>query len=87
MGARARRAARILVAGTLILLATLIHIDRFAMDSARGWVWVILYAGLPPGGLLLVALQRRAAGADPPVLHPIERRAAVALAVPQRRRC
>ena len=70
----------ILVAGTLILLATLIHIDRFAMESARGWVWVILYAGLPPGGLLLLALQRRSgAGADPPVLHPIERRAAIAL--------
>src|SRR6186997_3111664 len=49
----------ILVAGTLILVATLVHIERFAMDSARGWIWVILYAGLPPGALLLVALQRR----------------------------
>jgi hypothetical protein len=63
----------ILVAGTLILVATLVHIERFAMDTARGWIWVILYAGLPPGGLLLLALQRRARGGDPPVLRPIER--------------
>src|SRR3954447_12735586 len=29
----------ILVAGTLILAATLMHLDRFAMDTARGWIW------------------------------------------------
>jgi hypothetical protein len=69
----------ILVAGTLILVATLVHIERFAMDNARGWIWVILYAGLAPGVLLLLALQRRAPGADPPVLRPIERWAAVLL--------
>jgi hypothetical protein len=71
----------IVVAGTLILLATLIHIDRFAMDTARGWIWLILYAGLPPGALLMVALQRRAGGADPPVLRPIERPVATLLAL------
>jgi hypothetical protein len=69
----------ILVAGTLILVATLVHIERFAMDTARGWIWVILYAGLPPGVLLLLAMQRRAPGAQPPVLRPIERWAAVLL--------
>jgi hypothetical protein len=62
----------ILVAGTLILVATLVHIDRFATDTPRGWIWLILYAGLPPGGLLLLAIQRRARRADPPVLRPIE---------------
>jgi hypothetical protein len=71
----------ILVAGTLILAATLLHIDKFAMETARGWVWVILYAGLPPGVLLLLALQRRKRGADPPVALPIERWALVALAL------
>jgi len=71
----------ILVAGTLILAATLVHLDKFAMHTARGWIWVILYAGLPPGVLLLLALQRRVPGADPPVLCPIERRARVVLAV------
>src|SRR5919197_3964088 len=71
----------ILVAGTLILVATLMHIERFAMDTARGWIWVILYAGLPPGVLLLLALQRKAPGADPPVLRPIEPWATVLLAL------
>jgi hypothetical protein len=71
----------ILVAGTLILVATLIHIERFAMDTARGWIWVILYAGLPPGVLLLLALQRRVPGAEPALLCPIERWAAVLLAL------
>src|SRR3954471_24627187 len=46
----------ILVAGTLILVATLVDVERFAMDAARGWIWVVLYAGLPPGGLLLLLL-------------------------------
>ena len=71
----------ILVAGTLILVATLMHIERFAMDTARGWIWVILYAGLPPGVLLLLALQRKAPGADPPLRRPIERWATVLLAL------
>src|SRR5919199_722852 len=69
----------ILVAGTLILVATLVHIERFAMETARGWMWVILYAGLPPGTLLLLALQRRAGPTDAPVLRPIERWAAIVL--------
>jgi hypothetical protein len=71
----------ILVAGVLILAATLIHLDKFAMDTARGWVWLILYAGLPPGVLLLLAIQRRRPGIDPPVVLPIERRAAMAFAL------
>src|ERR1700752_3389987 len=52
----------ILVAGSLILPGTLVHYDKFAMDTARGWIWLILYAGLPPGVLLLLALQRRRPG-------------------------
>jgi hypothetical protein len=71
----------ILVAGTLILTATLVHYDKFAMDTARGWIWLILYAGLPPGVLLLLVLQRRQPGTDPPVALPIERWAAVAFAL------
>jgi hypothetical protein len=71
----------ILVAGTLILVATLVHIERFAMDAARGWIWVILYAGLPPGTLLLLALQRRASRTDAPIMRPLERWAAVLLAL------
>ena len=88
LSAREREWARVrtvlpgvLVAGTLILVATLVHIDRFAMDTARGWIWLILYACLPPGGLLLLALQRRVGGTDPPVDRPIEPWAAALLAV------
>ena len=71
----------ILVAGTLILAATLIHLDTFAMETVRGRLWLLLYAGLPPGVLLLLALQRRQPGTDPPVQRPIERWAAIALAL------
>ena len=71
----------ILVAGTLILLATLMHLDKFAMDTVRGWLWVILYAGLAPGVLVLLGLQRRVPGADPPVVRRIERRTGVPLAL------
>jgi hypothetical protein len=71
--ARARTAIPgALTAGVLILLATVLHLDRFAMDTARGWIWLVLYAGLPPGLLLVVLLQARARGPDPPVTRPLE---------------
>jgi hypothetical protein len=71
----------VLIAGTLILAATLIHLDKFAMDTVRGWVWLVLYALLPPGTLSLLAIQSRQPGVDPPVQHPFERPAAIAFAV------
>ena len=53
--ARARVAAPgILTAGTLLLLATLLHLDRFHLDSATGWIWIVLYALLPPGAVLML---------------------------------
>ena len=61
----------VLAAGTLILLATVLHLERFAMDTARGWIWLILYAGLPPGVLLLLMVQLRVAGGDPPAGSPL----------------
>jgi hypothetical protein len=71
----------VLIAGTLILAATLIHLDKFAMDTVRGWVWLVLYALLPPGTLLLLAIQSGQPGVDPPVRHPFGRPAAIAFAV------
>ena len=71
----------ILVAGTLILVATLVYYEKFAMDTARGWLWLILYAGLPPGVLILLAIQRRQPGIDPPVAFPLERWAVAAFAL------
>jgi hypothetical protein len=71
----------ILVAGALILVATLVHLDRFATDTARAWIWVILYSGLVPGVLFLLALQRTAHAVDPPVRRPVEPWATVLLAL------
>jgi hypothetical protein len=70
-----------LTAGLLILLATVLHLERFAMDTARGWIWVVLYAGLPPGLLLLLLLQSRVPGSTPPVALPLERWVRIAFGV------
>jgi hypothetical protein len=63
----------VLTVTVLLLVATLIHLDRFHMDSLTGWLWVILYAGLIPVTMFLVARQRRAGGADPPRTAPFPR--------------
>jgi hypothetical protein len=69
----------IFVAGTLLLVATLLHIEPFHMDTARGWIWVILYAGLPPAVALVVIVQRREPGDDPPRKAPLSRAARAVL--------
>jgi hypothetical protein len=61
----------ILVAGTLLLVATLIHLDKFHMDSVTGWTWVVLYALLPPGAILMLVIQARVPGGDPPRRAPL----------------
>jgi len=54
---------------TLMLAATLVHLDRFHLDSgaavARGvaWAWLIVYVAVPP--LTLAVLVREARIADP----------------------
>lgn len=60
----------VLTVTILLLVATLIHIERFHMDSVTGWLWVILYAGLVPVTVFLVARQRRDGGGDPPRTAP-----------------
>jgi hypothetical protein len=67
------------IAGTLLLLATLIHFDRFHMDKATGWVWLVLYSLLPPAAILLVIRQRRVPGRDPPRRAPLPRWAVLVL--------
>jgi hypothetical protein len=61
----------IFVAGSLLLLATLLHLDRFAMETVRGWLWLVLYAGLPPAVVMVVAMQRRVPGGEPPRVAPL----------------
>jgi hypothetical protein len=49
----------------LLLIATLIHLDRFDLDSLFGWFWVIVYAIVPPAFALLLVEQLRVSGDDP----------------------
>jgi hypothetical protein len=71
--ARARLAVPAVLAFTaLMLLATLLHLDRFQFDSpnlvARGvtWAWLAIYVGVPPAALVLLFRQLRVPGGEPP---------------------
>jgi hypothetical protein len=52
----------VLAIATLLLVATLIHIDRFHRDSIFGWFWIVVYAIVPPLLLVLLWLERRTPG-------------------------
>jgi hypothetical protein len=43
----------------LLLVATLIHLDKFDLDSIFGWFWLIVYCAVPPALALLVWAQVR----------------------------
>jgi hypothetical protein len=63
--------ARVAVPGVwlftvLTLLATLIHIDLFRMDSVFGWAWLVVYLVVPLGYGVFWVRQLRIAGGDPP---------------------
>jgi hypothetical protein len=63
-----------LVFTTLILIATLIHLDRFHLragssDSAGravAWIWLVVYIVIPPLTLAALVAQMRLPGRDPP---------------------
>jgi hypothetical protein len=68
--------ARVAVPGVwlftvLTLLATLIHIDLFRMDSVFGWAWLIVYLVVPLGYGVFWVRQLRVAGGDPPRQAPL----------------
>lgn len=76
--AHARVAVTAVLAFTLItLIVTLIHLDRFHLTSddpltrAAAWAWLIVYAIVPPVLAILLILQMRAPGGDPPVVAPL----------------
>jgi hypothetical protein len=56
---------------SLTLLATLIHLDRFHLDSFIGVFWVSIYAIAPPVMLILLIRQWRMPGADPDRRQPL----------------
>ncbi|MBK8903425.1 MAG: hypothetical protein IPM53_19740 [Anaerolineaceae bacterium] len=57
---------------TLTTIATFIHLDRFHLSSPEpiarfaAWVWLAIYVSVPPSLLVLLFLQRRLPGGDPP---------------------
>jgi hypothetical protein len=57
---------------TLTLLATLLHLDKFQFDNANGWLWLVVYLVVPPWLLVLLPLQLREPGHEPPRTAPIE---------------
>jgi hypothetical protein len=68
--------ARVAVPGVflftvLTLLATLIHIDLFRMDSVFGWAWLVVYLVVPLGYGVYSVRQLRIAGGDSPHQAPL----------------
>jgi hypothetical protein len=53
------------VLATTLLVATIVHHDRFRFDYPPTWVWVVVYAGVPFAVPFLVYRQRRAAEPRP----------------------
>jgi hypothetical protein len=53
------------VLATTLLVATIIHHDRFKWHYAPTWVWALVYAGVPLAIPVLVARQQRVAEALP----------------------
>ena len=50
----------------LLLVATLVHLDKFDLDSIFGWFWLVVYCSVPPALAVLVWVQaRRPAGPAP----------------------
>lgn len=62
-----------LVFTSLTLLATLLHLDKFQFDNVNGWLWLIVYVAVPPLLVVLLPLQLRHPGREPPRTAPMER--------------
>ncbi|NEM04463.1 hypothetical protein [Geodermatophilus normandii] len=81
----------ILVFTLLTLVATLVHVDRFHFQEefaaapllarAAAWFWTGVYVVIPLAMLVLLALQERAPGTDPPRRRPVPVLLRVALGV------
>ena len=71
-GARGRRGSwrapalvPVTTIAVLLLVATLVHLDKFDMDSIFGWFWLVVYCSVPPALAVLVWAQARRAGRRP----------------------
>jgi hypothetical protein len=71
----------VFVIAVLLLVATLIRIEKFDMDSVFGWFWLIVYMIVPPLLVYLVIGQVRVAGPVGPGSGSLPTPARVILAV------
>ncbi len=55
----------------LLLVTTLIHLDKFDLDSLFGWFWLVVYCVVTPLLAWLIPHQARAAGPVARGLHPL----------------
>jgi hypothetical protein len=69
----------VLIFTTLTLIATLLHLDRFHLNDPNlltrtaAWVWLAVYAIVPPAMAVLLVFQIRVPGGDPPRTSPLPR--------------
>jgi hypothetical protein len=54
----------------LLLAATLLHLEKFDLDSLFGWFWLVVYCLVPPALAVLVWQQVRSGGAEAGVSGP-----------------
>jgi len=72
-------------ATTLLLIATLLHIDKFHLTSPifitwlAAWIWIVVYIVVPPTLLVVFILQSRTPGTNPPRQHNLPHWISVAL--------
>jgi hypothetical protein len=77
----------ILVFTVLTLVATLAHLDRFhfgvaaAFPRSAAWFWLAVYTVVPATLVVLLVLQLRAPGTQPPKVRPLPRWLSALLAV------
>ena len=68
-----------------MLIATLLHRDKFHLDAGTGagrvaaWLWLIVYIAFPLVVGVLLVVQARAPGADPRLTRPLPRLLTAAL--------
>jgi hypothetical protein len=55
----------VFVIAVLLLIATLIHLDKFDLDSVFGWFWLVVYIVVVPLLAVLIWNQHRSAGPVP----------------------
>lgn len=75
--ARSWVGARIAVPGVLVFttltnLPTLQNVDSFHLDRVQAWIWIATYLVVPPLLLLVLVLQSRVPGTDPPRDQPLQ---------------